>query len=224
MIIALDGPAGSGKSTIARGLAARLGFLYLDTGAMYRAVALRFLELETDEKDQRADEIVASLELGIEYRTGEIAVFLGSRDVTCMIRTREVAVMSSRVSTLPTVRSKMVDEQRRIASREVDAGHGIVVEGRDIGTVVFPDADLKFYFDADPKERARRRINELKISGQSPDAAEVLREIKERDERDLSRSISPLRKADDAIVIDTTSISIEMLLDEIETIVRERIK
>ena len=223
MILAIDGPAGSGKSSTARAIAARTGLLYLDTGAMYRAVALRFLEAGAEVTEKDAVDILDTLNLDIRYENGDMILRLDGRDVTGLIRTRDVATMSSRVSTLAPVQKKMVEEQRRIAEQECAIGKGVVIEGRDIGTVVFPEADVKIFMDADPRERTRRRIRDLKEAGESPDEEEIFQEIVDRDRRDRSRDLSPLRPAEDAIFIDTTILSFSKQIDMVESAVRERL-
>lgn len=190
MVIAIDGPAGAGKSTVARALAGALGFTYLDSGAMYRCVALLSLE--------RPGEQPAALAAGADIEVGE-RVVLDGRDVSARIRTPDVSERASLVAADPAVREALVARQRALL-----AGGDWVAEGRDIGTVVAPDADLKVYLDADPAERARRRAAEL-----GADAGAVLAEQNSRDERDSARAVSPLRAAPDAVVLDTTGLSVD---------------
>lgn len=190
MVIAIDGPAGAGKSTVARALAGALGFTYLDSGAMYRCVALLSLE--------RPGEQPAALAAGADIEVGE-RVVLDGRDVSARIRTPDVSERASLVAADPAVREALVARQRALL-----AGGDWVAEGRDIGTVVAPDADLKVYLDADPAERARRRAAEL-----GADAGAVLAEQSSRDERDSARAVSPLRAAQDAVVLDTTGLSVD---------------
>lgn len=190
MVIAIDGPAGAGKSTVARALAGALGFTYLDSGAMYRCVALLSLE--------RPGEQPAALAAGADIEVGE-RVVLDGRDVSARIRTPDVSERASLVAADPAVREALVARQRALL-----AGGDWVAEGRDIGTVVAPDADLKVYLDADPAERARRRAAEL-----GADAGAVLAEQSSRDERDSARAVSPLRAAPDAVVLDTTGLSVD---------------
>ncbi len=214
MIVTIDGPAGSGKSTAARGVAALLGFDFLDTGAMYRAVALRCLQAGINLRDEQAAADVA--------RSTEI-VALGNRvladgvDVTQAIRTAEVAQAASIVAINPEVRAALVKLQRKAA-----AGRNIVTEGRDQGTVVFPDAECKFYVTAAAEERARRRM--LETSGQpgAPSYDETLNQIRERDSRDRSRDVAPLKQADDAVRVDTTGKSAEEVLALLAGLIRER--
>ncbi len=206
-VIAIDGPAGAGKSTLARLLAERLGFVYVNTGAMYRAVAL--LWKETGEEPEKI-----ARQLDFEMRGDR--VFVGERDVTELLYTPEISDLSSRVSTRPGVRRALVDLQR--AQREK---YPVVMEGRDIGTVVFPDAEVKFYITASSRERARRR----KLQFNDPRPLEVIeREIKIRDERDSTREDSPLRRAPDAVFIDTTDLSIEEVLKLMEKFAKEKLK
>jgi cytidylate kinase len=204
LLIAIDGPGGSGKSTVARGLAARLGLAHLDTGAMYRAVTLLVLEagFELFEGEKAADLArQMDLELGA-------TVFLNGRDVTAAIRSPEVDQAVSEVAAHPAVRAELVARQRAWARKH----HGGVVEGRDIGTVVFPEADLKVYLTADPLERARRRKAERTgAGGPAPSGAELSR----RDQIDSNRAVSPLKAAPDAIVVDSTAMSIEDVIEEV---------
>ena len=224
MIIAIDGPSGSGKSTTARKLAERLGYLYLDTGAMYRALALAFLRSGLEPTPENARKLLARLRLDVAHRNGVMRVFLDGEDVSDRIRTPEVSAMASRISALEPVRRKMVEAQRRIARDFTAKGGGVVVEGRDIGTVVFPDAEVKVFMVADPTERARRRQAELKARGQEVDLDNVLAEIERRDRQDAGRALAPLRKAEDAIEIDTTNLTPDEQVAFIFNKVRERIR
>jgi cytidylate kinase len=209
MVIAIDGPAGAGKSTVARALAERLGFTYLDSGAMYRCVALAALERGTDLGDEATiGEVARSLAIALD---GE-RVELDGRDVSAAIREPRVTDASSLVSGHPAVREAMVAEQRRL----IAAGR-YVAEGRDIGTVVSPDAPLKVFLTASPEERARRRAEQ---TGEDP--AEVLAAQRERDARDETRQHSALRAADDAVEIDTTGFAMDEVVDRVESLVRER--
>ncbi|HMB91279.1 MAG TPA: (d)CMP kinase [Rhodothermales bacterium] len=203
MIIAIDGPAGSGKSSTARGVARRLGYLYLDTGAMYRAVALAFLRSGADATTEEASRLLPKLTIDIRYQDGEMQVVLDGSVVSEAIRDPKVGQMASRVSTLPTVRDKLVAEQQRIG-QTFRENPGVVIDGRDIGTVVFPDADLKIFMVADAKVRAKRRQAELAEKGTVMPFEEVLAEMQQRDRQDSERALSPLRRADDAIDLDTT--------------------
>jgi len=205
MIIAIDGPSGSGKSTLGRMLARALKLLYIDTGSMYRAVALATIDAEIDPSDKDAVAALADeIEIDLRGDPDSLSVLLNGRDVTDQIRTEKVTEMSSVVSTIPGVRRAMVARQRAIGKR------GAVLNGRDIGTVVFPDADVKFFLTAVPEERAERRYKEDKTSTY----AETLADMIERDRRDSSRADSPLKVADDAIVIDSTGKSIDEVFAE----------
>src|ERR1041385_4144220 len=200
MIIAIDGPSGSGKSTLGRILARALKLLYIDTGSMYRAVALATLQAQVDPCDKEAVVALANtIEIDLKGDPDSLSVSLNGRDITDQIRTESVTTMSSIVSTIPGVRRAMVERQRAIGKR------GAVLNGRDIGTVVFPDADIKFFLTAVPQERAERRFKE----DQSSTLADTLAEMIERDRRDSTRADSPLKVADDAIVVDSTGKTID---------------
>lgn len=217
VVIAIDGPAGAGKSTIARRVAERLGFVYIDTGAMYRAVGLWAIRAGVDLDDAHKLEQLAAA-ARIEFEAGSARVFLNGEDITEAIRTPEVASAASRISVYGGVRRAMVAEQRRIAR---DAS--VVMEGRDIGTVVFPEADVKIFLDASPQTRAWRRLRELRERGQEVPAEQVLAELEERDHRDRNRAEAPLVQAPDAVYLDTTELSIEQVEEAVLRIVRERI-
>ncbi len=212
MIVTIDGPAGSGKSTAARGLAARLGFDYLDTGAMFRAVALALLNRGTDPANHAAVEAVLD-ELLLDMPPGKVV--LDGRDVTAAIRAAAVAQTASKVAVVPAVRRFLAAEQRRIAE-----GRNIVCEGRDQGTAVFPDAACKFFVTADPRARAARRFRELLDKGETVTLEEVLASQLERDTRDSEREDAPLRAAADAVVIDTTDLSADDVVARLEETVR----
>ena len=210
MIIAIDGPSGSGKTTLGRMLAHALKLLYIDTGSMYRAVALAVIDAEIDPRDKDAVSALADeIEIDLRGDPDSLSVLLNGYDVTNQIRTEKVTEMSSVVSTIPGVRRAMVARQRAIGKR------GAVLNGRDIGTVVFPDADVKFFLTAGPEERAERRYKEDQMTAASSATfAETLSDINERDRRDSSRADSPLKVADDAIVIDSTGKNIDEVFEE----------
>ncbi len=222
MIIAIDGPAGSGKSTTSRAVAGRLGYVYLDTGAMYRAIALAFIRRGEDALPGAADSVLPTIRLDLESGPEGVRVWLGEEDVTGLLRTAEVTRMSSRVSAIPSVRRFLVAEQRRIVDRQAARGRGVVVEGRDIGTVVFPDAGLKIFLTAAPEVRAGRRAAEMRLGGQQADDAAVQEDLKKRDRDDSSRAVSPLIPAGDAVTLDTSGLSFEEQVELIVGLARER--
>ena len=208
MIIAIDGPSGSGKTTLGRMLARELNLLYLDTGSMYRAVALAVLEAHVDPSDTEAVTTLAtSVDIDLQGDPDSLKVLLAGRDVTEQIRTEAVTAMSSVVSTISGVRRAMVERQRALGQR------GAVLNGRDIGTVVFPDADIKFFLTAAPNERAERRFKEDRAAHVDVTFEQTLSEMIERDRRDSTRADSPLKAADDAIVIDSSGLSIEQVFE-----------
>ncbi|EDL59035.1 (d)CMP kinase [Gimesia maris] len=215
MIVTIDGPAGSGKSTAAKGLADRLGFEFLDTGAMYRCVAWAVLQKQVDPADEAA---VVDLSRQIQISFSDAQVLVNDEEVTGLIRTPEVTEVASVVAQYPGVREELVRLQRDAAS-----GTNIVSEGRDQGTVVFPDAFCKFFLVADPEERARRRHEELQSEGKDITVDEILQQIYQRDQRDEQRDVAPLKAADDALEIDTSAVTIDEVLDRLEQTVRERI-
>ncbi len=217
VVVAIDGPAGAGKSTIARRVAEKLGFVYIDTGAMYRALGLWALRAGIDLSDMHRLEQLARA-ARIELEPGTSRVMLNGEDVTALIRTQEVSSAASIVSAYGGVRRAMVEQQRRIASEQ-----SVVMEGRDIGTVVFPGADVKIFLDADPEARAVRRLRELQQKGENCDPVEVAKEIRERDERDRGRAEAPLMQAPDAVYVDTTPLSIEDVERAILKLIRDRL-
>ncbi|HZP41277.1 MAG TPA: (d)CMP kinase [Candidatus Binatia bacterium] len=213
-VVTVDGPAGAGKSSASRALAARLGFAYVDTGAMYRAVGVLADEAGLDLDDDAA---LARLVAGLRFdAVGERCV-VGGRDLSSAIREPRAGELASRVSTRPVVRERLVAVQR-----EVGARGGVVMEGRDIGTVVFPDAPVKLYLTATPAERARRRAAELRARGEAVDEAALAHELAARDARDSGRAHSPLRPAPDAIVVDTTALSLDAVVERMLALVRAR--
>ena len=220
MIIAIDGPAGSGKSSTARAVARRLGYFYLDTGAMYRAIALRFLAQGLEPVAENVSDAVAGMHLELRSGTDGLHVLLDGEDVSEAIRTEEATAMSSKVSSLRAVRERLVEEQRRLARIEVGRGRGVVLEGRDIGTVVFPNAELKVFLTADIAVRARRRAAQVG----SVDPAALERELAVRDARDSGREESPLRAAPDAVQLDTTDLAFNEQVARIVTLAGERVR
>jgi cytidylate kinase len=211
VIVAIDGPASSGKSTTARAVAQKVGLLYLDTGAMYRAVALAFLRAGIEPDPAEAERVLDALHVDVDHdEDGAMRVTLDGDDVTGELRAPAVTRRASEVSALPAVREKLVEEQRRIAAACEAEGGGVVLDGRDIGTIVFPEADVKIFLVADAEVRARRRRAELlEKNGEAPPLEEVLENIRRRDAQDRAREMSPLRQAEDAVALDTTERSIE---------------
>lgn len=208
--ITIDGPAGAGKSTVAKRLAAALGLSYLDTGAMYRALTLKAIRQDVGLDDEEALVALArKTTIDLENHASGVKVFLDTEDVSEEIRTIEVTNKTFYVARAPRVREIMVEWQRAIGKKK-----GIVIEGRDVGTVVFPNATSKFYLDADVDERARRRIEELREKGTDVEADKLSAEMKERDHKDITRSVGPLKKADDALLIDSTHLTIDQVIEE----------
>jgi cytidylate kinase len=214
-IVAIDGPSGAGKSTVARRLANEFGFTYLNTGAMYRALALAVSAAGVTPDDPKLEEVIAPILKSLQIAFDGDRVMLNGRDVSSAITQPDVSDLASTYSTLPSVRARMRELQRAIGEQG-----GVVMEGRDIGTAVFPDAEVKFFLDADPKVRAERRYEELSAKGATTTHDEVLRELTVRDQRDSAREHAPLRRADDAIVIDTS----KMPIDQVVCALKERIQ
>ena len=217
MNIAIDGPAGAGKSTIAKRLAKKLGFIYVDTGAMYRAMAYYFLQHNIDAKDENA--IAAAcpdVDVTITYENGEQQVLLNGENVNGVIRNEEVGNMASSTSVYPVVRKKLVELQRQLA-KSAD----VIMDGRDIGTCVLPDAQVKIYLTASSATRAKRRYDELTEKGVSCDLAEIEKDIIDRDYRDMHRETSPLRQAEDAVLIDSSEMNIDEVVDAIYQVYSE---
>ena len=216
LVIAIDGPSGAGKSTAGRIVAQRLGYTFLDTGAMYRALALKALASRVSLDDERALAELAGA-ARIELEEGGPGVRLDGGDVTAAIRARDVSVAASRVSAHPQVRRRMVARQQ-----ELGRMGGVVLDGRDIATAVFPDADVKFYVDADPRRRAVRRHEELAAAGTESDVDAIEREIRARDHADSTRVDSPLTRAPDAVAIDSSEIGVEGVVERMLAVIRER--
>jgi cytidylate kinase len=217
-IIAIDGPVGAGKSVAARELARELGFSYLNTGAMYRAVAIAAREAGVDSEDANVETRLAPVLAAIKIKLAGEKIMLNGRDVTATVSQPEIGELASRFSAIASVRARM-----RQLQRAAGADGGIVMEGRDIGTAIFPDAEFKFFLDADMKTRARRRFEELKRKGASIAEREVLDQLIERDRRDSGRELAPLRRADDAIVIDSTKLSIDAVVAAMKAKIKARI-
>ncbi len=214
-VIAIDGPAGAGKSTIAKLVAKELNAIYIDTGAMYRAMALYLLRNHIDIEDEKAmAECVASADISIRFVDGEQQVWLNGENVNGLIRTEEVSAMASVSSAKGVVRVKLVDLQRKLAE-----DHDVVMDGRDIGTHVLPNAKPKIFLTASSKVRAKRRYDELTARGESCDLDTIEKDIIERDERDKNREISPLRQAEDAILVDTSDMTIDQVKEKIISLI-----
>ena len=216
--IAIDGPAGAGKSTIAKRVAAKLSFIYVDTGAMYRAMAL-FLHrngVSAEDTETIAKECT-NADISIRYRDNEQVVLLNGENVNPYLRTEEVSRMASKSSAVPEVRAHLLALQRNLA-----ASYNVVMDGRDIGTVILPDAQVKIFLTASPETRAKRRYEELIQKGQEADYQEVLAEIINRDERDMNRETAPLRQAEDAVLVDSSDLTLDEVEDTICRIVQER--
>jgi len=209
--IAIDGPAGAGKSTIAKRIAKRLGFIYVDTGAMYRAMALYFLRKNIAADDfENIEKSCDKINITIEYRDGEQIVLLNGENVNGLIRTEEVGNMASAVSVNKSVRLKLVELQRKLAQN-----NNVIMDGRDIGTYVLPNADLKIYLTASSRVRAQRRFGELKEKGINADIEMIEKDIIERDRRDMNRDFAPLRQAEDAILLDTSDMTIDEVVQKV---------
>jgi cytidylate kinase len=208
-VIAIDGPAGSGKSTVSRLLAARLGYLYLDTGAMYRAVALQAKRKNIVLKDtEKISKLCMDLDLHFRTLDRATRLFLGAEDISDAIRSPEMDMLSSIISAIKEVRDAMTLLQRKMAEQR-----GVVAEGRDMGTVVFPDAECKFFIDADPEVRAGRRYRERLARGEKVSRQEVEKELRKRDDQDRTRALAPLVPAEDAVLLDTTNLTVEELVE-----------
>ena len=217
--IAIDGPAGAGKSTIAKMIAARKNYIYVDTGAMYRAMALYLYRNGIDADDSAAiSQKCGEPDITIEYRDGEQVVLLNGENVNRYLRTPQVSDMASRSSVNPDVRERLMELQQELARKE-----NVVMDGRDIGTVVLPDAQVKIFLTASVDVRARRRYLEDIGKGMQADLGEIAAQIKERDERDMTRPVAPLKQADDAVLVDTSDLTIEEVVEKILAIIDEKI-
>lgn len=215
--IAIDGPAGAGKSTIAKKLAADLGYVYVDTGAMYRAMAYYFLQNGIDANDENAiADACPKVDVTIQYVDGEQQVILNGENVNGVIRKEEVGNMASATSVYPVVRTKLVDLQRQLAARE-----NVIMDGRDIGTVVLPNANVKIFLTASSKVRAQRRFDELTAKGAACNIDEIEKDIIDRDYRDMHRETSPLKQADDAVLLDSSDLDIDGVVAAMKKIIDE---
>ena len=213
--IAIDGPAGAGKSTIAKKLAADLGYVYVDTGAMYRAMAYYFLQNGIDAKDEKAiADACPKVDVTIQYVDGEQQVILNGENVNGVIRKEEVGNMASATSVYPVVRTKLVDLQRQLAARE-----NVIMDGRGIGTVVLPNANVKIFLTASSKVRAQRRFDELTAKGVACNIDEIEKDIIDRDYRDMHRETSPLKQADDAVLLDSSNLDIDGVVAAMKKII-----
>lgn len=218
--IAIDGPAGAGKSTIARKVAKELSFIYVDTGAMYRAMAYYLLKNHVPgENSKEIEEKCQDAEISICYENGEQQVLLGEENVTSYLRTEEVGKMASVSSANGKVREKLLSLQRNLAAQ-----NDVVMDGRDIGTTILPNADVKIYLTASADTRAQRRYQELTEKGESCDLEEIKKDIIARDERDMNREVSPLKQAEDAVLVDSSHMGIEEVTEEIIRIYKEKVK
>ena len=218
--IAIDGPAGAGKSTLARKLAKEFGFLYVDTGAIYRTVALKSFRAGVDPSSaEQVEPLLSAMDIRMDYDDkGEQCMYLDGEDVSKTIREHHVSALASKVSAIPAVRAFLLDFQRKQA-RE----HNVVMDGRDIGTVVLPDADVKIFLTASPEARAKRRTLELVEKGQQADFDTILRDIIARDEQDANRPIAPLKQAEDAVLVDTTHLDLEQSLEALKSAAKEAV-
>jgi cytidylate kinase len=218
LIVAIDGPSGAGKSSVTKALADRLGYIHIDTGAMFRTVALFVSRLGIDPDDDTAlDSLCSRLSIEFDFSGGKSRVMANGEDVTRDIRTPGISLLTSKIAAMPSVRRHLLLLQQRMGARG-----GVVLEGRDIGTVVFPEAQVKFYLTASAEERGRRRYEELKEKGEDVSLQQTIAEVQQRDRQDLNREIAPLRLADDAVVIDTTDLTPEAVLSTMESLVCAR--
>ncbi|MDD7333172.1 MAG: (d)CMP kinase [Lachnospiraceae bacterium] len=217
--IAIDGPAGAGKSTIAKRLAKELGYIYVDTGAMYRAMAYYFLKNHISAEDEnRIAAACEHVDITIRYQDGEQQVILNGENVNGVIRNEEVGNMASSTSVYPVVRKKLVELQQQLAVKE-----NVIMDGRDIGTVVLPNADVKIYLTASSKVRAKRRYDELTAKGEACDLDQIEQDIIDRDYRDMNRETSPLKQADDAVLLDSSDLDIDGVVEKMKEIIKSRV-
>ena len=218
--IAIDGPAGAGKSTIARRTAQELSFIYVDTGALYRALAVFLVDEGVSPEDtEKVKEAVKSVKVLIAYENGEQQVLVNGKNVTDRLRAESVGNMASTISAIPAVRAALLDLQRDLAK-----AHDVLMDGRDIGTNVLPDAELKIYLTASVETRAERRYRDLQEKGVEKPLSEIKKEIEERDHRDMTRAIAPLKQAEDAVYLDTSHLKIDEVVEAIRKLYRERKK
>ncbi len=208
--IAIDGPAGAGKSSVSRMVAQELGFMYVDTGAMYRAVAFAVTQSEKEYSENLVKEVLKDINLSFKIEKNENKIFLNNEDISNKIRTPQTSMMASKVAVLPFVREALFEIQQNFAKQG-----GIVMEGRDIGTVIIPDAELKIFLTASAEKRAKRRLLELEKKGETKDLNELIKEIEERDAQDRNRKTAPLKQADDAILLDNSEINLEQTAQKI---------
>lgn len=216
--IAIDGPAGAGKSTAARMAAERLNFIYVDTGAMYRTIGLYMLEHEVPVEEEKClTDALERIRIETAYRDGVQCMFLNGEDVSSRIRTPEVSAQASVAAAIPAVREKLLDLQRNMA-----ASQNVIMDGRDIGTQILPDAELKIFLTASVEERARRRYLELTQKGEICDLEEIQKDIADRDQRDMNRETAPLRQAEDAVYLDTSDMNLDEVVERIVRLAEER--
>lgn len=218
--VAIDGPAGAGKSTIARAAAAQLGFVYVDTGALYRTIGLAVCRRGIDGTDVRG--ILATLpeiQVGLTYQDGAQHVLLDGEDVSDAIRTPQISTYASQVSSVPEVRAYLLDLQRDLARRQ-----SVIMDGRDIGTVILPDAKVKIFLTASPEKRAARRCAELREKGQDVTVEGILADMERRDALDASRAVAPLKQAEDAVLVDTSDLTLEQSIEAVLTVIRDKMK
>ena len=217
--IAIDGPAAAGKSTFAKAIAASMGFIYVDTGALYRAIGYyAYDKVDSTKNAEAVSALLGEIDIQIKYIEGTQRIFLNGKDVSDDIRSPEMSMAASNVSAIPAVRAFLLDLQRRLA-----AENNVVMDGRDIGTVILPNAQVKIFLTASPEERARRRMLEYENKGQVVNYDQLLEEIKQRDYNDSHRATAPLKQADDAVLVDSTEMSFNQVLEKVTSIVKEKL-